>query len=81
MTTPPPQTSPPAAPLPGKRHATNSTPEGTAAPLRGKAWRDAAKAATSAMHAAQRRQATRYVKVADRTPGSQYRPGMARRST
>lgn len=68
-----PATTPPAA---GEPRATN-TPEG----LRGRAWRDAARQAASALHAAQRRQAGRYVKVADRAPGSQYRPGQNRRST
>ena len=43
----------------------------------GAEWRKKVKAATSALHAAQRRGAHRYTKVADRTAGSQFRPGMA----
>lgn len=45
----------------------------------GAEWRKKVKAATSALHAEQRRGAHRYTKVADRTAGSQFKPGMARR--
>ena len=47
--------------------------------LSGAEWRKQAKAATSALHATQRRRATRYVRKADRGAGAQYRPGMGRR--
>ncbi len=49
----------------------------SSAGLQGAEWRKKVKAATSALHAAQRRGAHRYTKVADRTAGSQYKPGMA----
>ena len=47
--------------------------------LQGAEWRKQVKAATSALHATQRRKATRYVRKADRGAGAQYRPGMGRR--
>ena len=47
--------------------------------LSGQAARDEWKRAQSALSAAQRRGARKYTRKADRTPGSQFKPGMARR--
>jgi hypothetical protein len=67
-------------PVPGRGPKTpagasenDSPPAGSS----GAEWRKKVKAATSALHAAQRRGAHKYTRVADRTAGSQYRPGMA----
>ena len=58
----------------GSAHAAaDALPAGSS----GAEWRKKVKAATSALHAAQRRGAHRYTKVADRTAGAQFRPGMS----
>ena len=77
-----------AAPVRGRapRAPVTAGPDGTPASgppvvtgLSGAEWRKQAKAATSALHATQRRRATRYVRKADRGAGAQFRPGMGRR--
>ena len=91
-TEPDPQTggsgSEPAPPVRGRapRAPVTAGPDGTPASgppvvtgLSGAEWRKQAKAATSALHATQRRRATRYVRKADRGAGAQFRPGMGRR--
>jgi len=57
----------------GEGRTGSVTPAGTS----GAEWRKKVKAATSAKNAAQRRGRGRYTRVADRTAGDQYRPGMA----
>ena len=57
----------------GEGRTGSVTPAGTS----GAEWRKKVKAATSALHAAQRRQSHRYTRVADRAAGDQYKPGMA----
>ena len=80
--------SEPAPPVRGRapRAPVTAGPDGTPASgppvvtgLSGAEWRKQAKAATSALHATQRRRATRYVRKADRGAGAQFRPGMGRR--
>ena len=75
-----------AAPVRGRAQApagsvtdtTVALPAGSTG-LSGAEWRKQAKAATSALHAAQRRRAGRYTRIADRSAGSRYVPGGNRR--
>jgi hypothetical protein len=55
----------------------DSVPPDRPEPLSGDEWRKAAKRAQSAAGAERRRRAGKYTRVADRTAGSQYRPGMS----
>ena len=80
--------SEPAPPVRGRapRAPVTAGPDGTPASgppavtgLSGAEWRKQAKAATSALHAAQRRRAGRYTRIADRSAGSRYVPGGNRR--
>jgi hypothetical protein len=54
----------------------DASPAGSQA-LSGAAWQKAAKAEQSRQGRERRRQAHRYTRIADRTAGSQFRPGMA----
>lgn len=65
------------ASLPGEGEATGVPPAGQKPGLRGKAFRDAVQAATSALHATQRRERGKY--PAKGTTRKRYKPGMARR--
>jgi hypothetical protein len=60
---------------PAGASGTVSPPAGSS----GAEWRAKVKTATSALHAGQRRRATRYVPKAKRGTGAGYRPGMTRR--
>jgi len=78
-------------PSPGRGRAQDPAGTGTDRPVRetestvpaglqGAEWRKQVKAATSALHAAQRRRAGRYTRIADRSAGSRYVPGGNRRA-